>query len=285
MPLEDSGQVALVDLMALRQVDADAETPEVEPIPLPEGATPVAVVIDSDDEYAYVADKNGGRIYVLDVNPESDSYHEVVKTIALELNNDSAELRQMAINADGRRLFVTASYGQIYVVNIDPDDRPKEGESNLSDWWEQIGALATATGAMGLAATSDPLKMTFTNGSSLTDAKGFGVLEITNDYPLEFEATANYLNLSLDSFRDYFDVDEGVAVTVTKDGEYAFVAGRDTRGNAGTSFFPDKREGGNIGIIKDPLGDNPELVAATRPIPGSLTNNVSLTGLVILQRS
>jgi hypothetical protein len=97
VPLEDSGQVALVDLMVLRQVDADAETPEVEPIPLPEGATPVAVVIDSDDEYAYVADKNGGRIYVLDVNPESDSYHEVVKTIALELNNDSAELRQMAI--------------------------------------------------------------------------------------------------------------------------------------------------------------------------------------------
>ena len=175
-------------------------------------------------------------------------------------------------------MFVTASYGQIYVVNIDPEDRPKEGESNLSDWWEQIGALATATGAMGLAATSDPLKMTFTNGSSLTDAKGFGVLEITNDYPLEFEATANYLNLGLNFATDYFDVDEGVAVTVMKDGEYAFVAGRDTRGNAGTSFYPDKREGGNIGIIKDPLGDNPRLVAATRPIPGSVTNNVSLTG-------
>jgi hypothetical protein len=95
-------------------------------------------------------------------------------------------------------LFVTASYGQIYVVNIDPDDRPKEGESNLSDWWEQIGAFATASGAMGLSATSDPLKMTFTNGSSFTDGSGFGVLKITNDYPLEFEATANYLNLSLD---------------------------------------------------------------------------------------
>ena len=73
-------------------------------------------------------------------------------------------------------------------------------------------------------------------------------------------------------------MDEGVAVTVMKDGSYAFVAGRDTRGNAGTSIYPDKREGGNIGIIKDPLGDNPQLVAATRPIPESLTNNVMLTG-------
>ena len=31
--------------------------------------------------------------------------------------------------------------------------------------------------------------------------------------------------------------------------------------------------GGNIGIIKDPLGPNPKLVAATEPVPGSLTNN------------
>ena len=203
VPLEGSGQVALVDLMALRQVDTDAETPEVEPIPLPEGATPVAMVIDSDDEYAYVADKNDGKVYVLDVDPDSDSYHQVVKTIALDLNNDSAELRQMAIAADGRRLFVTASYSQIYVVNIDPEDRPEEAEENSRKWWEQIGVLATSQGAMGLSATSDPLKMTFTNGHRTFDGRGFGVLEITNDDPLAFEATANYTKLGLASSRDY----------------------------------------------------------------------------------
>ncbi|MGB8688091.1 MAG: hypothetical protein WCD53_12245, partial [Microcoleus sp.] len=36
--------------------------------------------------------------------------------------------------------------------------------------------------------------------------------------------------------------------------------------------------GGNIGIIKDPLGPNPKLVAATEPVPGILTNNVALSG-------
>ncbi|MEZ2250366.1 hypothetical protein [Microcoleus sp.] len=36
--------------------------------------------------------------------------------------------------------------------------------------------------------------------------------------------------------------------------------------------------GGNIGIIKDPLGPNPQLVAATEPVPGILTNNVTLSG-------
>ena len=278
VPLEESGKVAIVDLMALRQVDGMPETPEVEPIALPEGATPMALTIDKQDEYAYIADKNGGKVYVLDINPDSDSYHQVVETIELELNNESAQLREVAISADGRRLFVTASYSRIYVVNIDPNDRPLDEESNSRKWWEQIGAVATAQGAMGLSATTDPLKMTFTSGHTQFDGRGFGVLNITDDDPLTFEATTKYTSLSLAPISDYFDVDEGVAVTIMKDGSYAFVAGRDTRGNAGTSFFPDPREGGNIGIIKDPLGDNPELVAATRPIPGSLTNNVVLSG-------
>ncbi|WP_293288123.1 MULTISPECIES: hypothetical protein [unclassified Microcoleus] len=62
-----------------------------------------------------------------------------------------------------------------------------------------------------------------------------------------------------------------MAVTVTQDGKYAFVAGRNSRANVNT------REGGNIGIIANPLEPNPRLVAATRPIPGSLTNNVALS--------
>ena len=271
VPLEESGKVAIVDLMALRQVDGMPETPEVEPIALPEGATPMALTIDKQDEYAYIADKNGGKVYVLDINPDSDSYHQVVETIELELNNESAQLREVAISADGRRLFVTASYSRIYVVNIDPNDRPLDEESNERKWWQQIGAV-TATGAMGLSATTDPLKMTFTSGQF--DGQGFGALEIVNDDPLAFEATTKYTSLSLDVFWDYFDVDRGVAVTIMKDGSYAFVAGRDTIGNTKIN----SREGGNIGIIKDPLGDNPELVAATRPIPGSLTNNVVLSG-------
>jgi hypothetical protein len=65
-------------------------------------------------------------------------------------------------------------------------------------------------------------------------------------------------------------VNEGVSVTVLPDASYAFVVGR----NADTKFFGqeipsidgDPRAGSNIGIIKDPL-TNPQLVAATRPIP------------------
>jgi len=277
VPLENSGKVALVDLMTLRQLDNNPETEGIDTIPLPAGASPVALVIDPRDEYAYIADGAGGKVYVLDIDINSDSYHQVVKTIQLNVDNAETELRQMAASEDGMRLFVTASDGKIYVVNIDPKDRPVDGEANSRKWWEQIGAIATEQGAMGISATADPLKMTFASGNENSDFRGFGVLEVTNNEPGSFAATTNYAKLGLSFATDYFDVDEGVAVTIMKDGSYAFVAGRDTKGNEGESFFPDPREGGNIGIIKDPLGPNPELVAATRPIPGRYTNNVLLS--------
>jgi hypothetical protein len=76
-------------------------------------------------------------------------------------------------------------------------------------------------------------------------------------------------------FNDYFDVNEGVSVTVMRDGRYGFVAGRNYRDNIAPNRDP--RSGGNIGIIKDPLGPNPQLVAATRPIPEALTNDLVLS--------
>lgn len=53
------------------------------------------------------------------------------------------------------------------------------------------------------------------------------------------------------------------------------MAGSNSRGNISQS---DRRSGGNIGIIKDPLGPDPELIAATRPIPEALTASVELSG-------
>lgn len=116
--------------------------------------------------------------------------------------------------------------------------------------------------------------MTFTSGNTTTDAKGYGVLEVTLDDPLNFTAITRYIDLSLGTFNDYFDVNEGVSVTVMRDGRYAFVAGRNYRDYITP---PDVRSGSNIGIIKDPLGQNPQLVAATRPIPGALTNDLVLS--------
>ncbi|MCC3531933.1 MAG: hypothetical protein JGK40_28645, partial [Microcoleus sp. PH2017_21_RUC_O_A] len=140
---------------------------------------------------------------------------------------------------------------------------------------EQIGKVLTPTGAWGLAATPDPLKMVFTNGNPNTDGSGFGVLTVKDD-PLDWAPTTGYTNLTLTDNNNVFEVNEGVAVTVTADGKYAFVAGRNSKKIIEVDANP--LAGGNIGIIQYPLGPNPKLVAATEPVPGILTNNVTLSG-------
>jgi Dockerin type I domain/Bacterial Ig domain len=271
VPLERSGRVAMVDLLARREVDADASTPTVDDINLPTGASPGAITIDRWNNYAYIADSKRGSIYILDVNPDSASYNQVVQTISVDATSG---LRQIAVNSDGHKLFTTAANGYIYAFNINPEDKPSVPNSNPRKWWEQIGKVSTPTGAWGLAATPDPLKMVFTNGNTETDGSGFGVLTVKDD-PLNLAPTTLYTNLTLGSDVDFFDVNEGVAVTVTADGKYAFVAGRNSKKILELDANP--LAGGNIGIIKDPLGPNPKLVAATEPVPGILTNNVALS--------
>jgi predicted chitinase len=272
VPLEWSGRVAMVDLLARRQVDAEDSTPTVaDDIKLPDDdASPGAISIDPRD-YAYVTDTKQGRIYVLDVHPGSASYNQVVDTISVDA---ASGLRQIAISSDGRKLFATAADGYIYAVNIDPEDQPSEPNSNPRKWREQIGKVLTHRGAFGLSATPDPLKMVFTNGSKLTDESGFGVLTVSDD-PLNWTPTTTYANLTLTNNNNVFEVNEGVAVTVTPDGNYAFVAGRNTNKIIGPYANP--LAGGNIGIIKDPLGLNPQLVAATEPVPEHVINNVALS--------
>ncbi|PSM47179.1 hypothetical protein C7Y66_21110 [Chroococcidiopsis sp. CCALA 051] len=276
VPLEGTGRVALVDPMVLQQVDTQPLSFGIDPINLPQGASPRSIAISLEDDYAYIADGNQGKIYVLDINPFSETYHQVTQTILV--NPAPSGLRQISISSDGRKLFVTApssSNSQILVVNIDPEDQPIIPEENPRKWHEQIGAVVADSGAEGLAATSNPLVMTFTNSRS--DAKGFGMLGITNEDPLSFAATTRYTSLGLGSTFDYFDVNNGVAVTVMRDLSYAFVVGRNgINFGLGVESIDGVRAGSNIGIIKDPL-TNPQLIAATRPIPGGFATDLVLS--------
>lgn len=279
--MDRSGGVAVVDPMTRQQVDTQPNTAGINPINLPSGAEARSIVIDPRDQYAYIADGKTGSnsIYVLDINPFSPTYHQVTQTIPV--GTAPSGLRQIAISSDGKKLFVTAPNGlnsQIYVVNIDPKDRPSDPSQNPKKWNQLIGNITADEGLEGIASTVNPLAMTFTNSGK--DSKGFGVLDITNNDPVSFAATTRYASLGLGSTFDYFDVNEGVSVTVLPDASYAFVVGR----NADTKFFGqelpsvdgDPRAGSNIGIIKDPL-TNPQLVAATRPIPDGFATDLVLS--------
>ncbi|MEG4445304.1 DNA/RNA non-specific endonuclease [Microcoleus sp. AT9_B5] len=280
--MDRSGRVAVVDPMTRQQIDTQPNTAGINPINLPSGAEPRSIIIDPRDQHAYIADGKIGSnsIYVLDINPFSSTYHQVTQTIPV--GTAPSGLRQIAISSDGKKLFVTAPNGsnsKIYAVNIDPKDRPSDPSQNPKKWNQLIGSITADEGVEGIASTVNPLAMTFTNSGK--DSNGFGVLDITNNDPVSFAATTRYTNLGLGSVNDYFDVNEGVAVTVLPDASYAFVVGR----NSDTKFFGqelpsvdgDPRAGSNIGIIKDPL-TNPQLVAATRPIPDGFATDLALSG-------
>ncbi len=279
--MDRSGRVAVVDPMTRQQIDTQPNTAGINPINLPSGSEGRSIAIDPRDQYAYIADGKIGSnsIYVLDINPFSPTYHQVTQTIPV--GTAPTGLRQIALSSDGKKLFVTAPNGlnsKIYAVNIDPKDRPISPGANPKKWNQLIGTIAADEGVEGIASTVNPLAMTFTNSNK--DSNGFGVLNITNNDPASFTATTQYANLGLGSDFDYFDVNEGVAVTVLPDASYAFVVGRNNNtalfGQEIASVDGDTRAGSNIGIIKDPL-TNPQLVAATRPIPGGFATDLVLS--------
>lgn len=279
--MDRSGRVAVVDPMTRQQIDTQPNTAGINSINLPSGSEPRSIVIDPRDRYAYIADGKIGSnsIYILDINPFSPTYHQITQTIPVGTAPNG--LRQIALSSDGKKLFVTAPNGansKIYAVNIDPKDRPSDPSQNPKKWNQLIGTIAADEGVEGIASTVDPLKMTFTNSSK--DSNGFGVLDITNNDPVSFAATTRYANLGLGSANDYFDVNEGVAVTVLPDASYAFVVGRNNNtalfGQELPSVDGDPRAGSNIGIIKDPL-TNPQLVAGTRPIPDGFATDLALS--------
>ncbi|MEF8734175.1 MAG: hypothetical protein V5B40_20340 [Candidatus Accumulibacter meliphilus] len=99
--------VAVIDTVALQQLDADGNLANgVSNIELLPGARPFWIAVSKNGNKAYVSDEVAGRIYVLDIDPSSGSYNQLVRT--LDVGPAPSGLRGMAINASGTRLFVAA---------------------------------------------------------------------------------------------------------------------------------------------------------------------------------
>jgi len=132
-----------------------ADNPSSKEIALPIGAEPYGIAIDPSGNYAYVADArpylvdqhstNGtgyvaseqvSQVYVIDINPASKTYNQVIKTIQLVnsdelLDNTTAQvadpngliapdgLREITVSADGTHVYVAAPN-----LNPDPNGGP-----------------------------------------------------------------------------------------------------------------------------------------------------------------
>jgi hypothetical protein len=157
--------------------------------------------------------------------------------------------------------------------------------SNQVHKW--VRNIITDAGIEGITATDNDKVMLFTNRN---DARGFGRLilnygangSITSNLDLDRNNPNAYTSLSLGSINDYFDVNDARDVTWLRDlktsDEYAFVAGFNGRYfGSGIPSVDGPKAGSNVGIIRIRPNQKPELVAATKPIPGGLTSSIALS--------
>jgi DNA/RNA endonuclease G (NUC1)/PKD repeat protein len=284
--LEVPGEISAIDLLTMRQIDA-VHVGNSSPygsatdatIHLPPGAKPFDIVIDAQDKYAYITDRsphNGmGVVYVLDVDPTSKTFHQVVSHF--DIAGTPSGLRRLAIDPNGKNLYVTNPHtsqggGEIIAIAIKKD---KKGVPKLSIAHRFEVGVEPSGVTVAPHLTDGTSQVVFTNRQM--NGRGVGVITINNG--AFSSGTINYISLGLGVYNDYFSVNAGVDVTISSDGKYAFVAGRNDRlfGAGIPSIDGDYRAGSNIGIIKDPLTSHAKLVAATRPIYGDLINGVALS--------
>jgi len=140
----NTNQIAVIDPTSLTHIDVDPTTDSVDLITLTGFADAKVgeIAIHPNGKYAYISDFSGDRVYILDVLPSSENYHQVVGTVVISPAANSQEhirksrLQQMTFSSDGRLLFVTRSSilddsSKIAVINVNPADEP-EGDGNNS---------------------------------------------------------------------------------------------------------------------------------------------------------
>ncbi len=281
------GGVAVIDATTLKQVDEDPGTLGNNFIKLPGAADALAVAMSPRGDFLYVAEW-GGAVHVLDVQPDSPNFHQVVQTIQVVTDRNFSGA--LAVSSDGRRLYVGIAEriggdGQLAVVNIDPTDKPADAAADLSSasdnpryWHRVLGTFRTIHTPIQIVATTHPDKLAVTCAFS---PHRIYALTVTDDRPdpSHFRVQLSQVRTNLlfpnSAGRADYNIDDAWSVAVMPDLSYAFVSDLNWTVQAHGRINP----GANVGIIRDPfsLGEGPLLMAATTPIEYGEANALALS--------
>ncbi|HND53813.1 MAG TPA: DUF58 domain-containing protein, partial [Pirellulaceae bacterium] len=308
----DAVGLTLFDEKGLVYLDAKPRSKEIR---LPFGADPYGIAIDRAGTYAYVAARHpflvkgiaASYLFQIDIDPRSASYNRVVRSIQIgaDASADSflsssiapSGLRNVAVSSDGLTVYVTAP-------NENSDPAGPHGWTKLKGKVIEVDMSPTKTGGAPAVNSFNASRETF----GIATVQGQPVVAYTN---AEDDLKAVYvrntdtgisrqIKLDLDKLETarnrQLKVHNASGIVLTPDGKYAFVTGRadvvdktfggevidDIILGGGTTGYLDQMadplyEAGNIGIIRDPLGSSPQLVAATRPIPYGFPTDIELS--------
>jgi VCBS repeat-containing protein len=279
-----NGGIMVIDTVAMREVGEITSVQNANLPPLPQFSTLV-----TSGDYLF-ASGLGSAIFAFNINPDSDHYGEV-QLIPIDPAIAPHGVLDMAVNADGTKLYATvpetelyAGYfsgerkdGHVVVVNIDPSDEPEDPAlGNPDKWMQVIATLQAGLQPYRIVATGDPDRMAFTN--FLDQYNGFATIQVSNEDPNNFQATVKnqLVHLDLGTPTQFWDlgIKNARGLAILPDQSYAFVSDWDFENTADT---PHAVEGAQIGIIKDPFGPNPTYVGATTPISEGFADDIALS--------
>ncbi|MGE4182848.1 MAG: Ig-like domain-containing protein, partial [Limisphaerales bacterium] len=337
--LNGGSGIAVIDTVALQEVDADPNTFGVQHIRLPLGSRPFDLVAESNSRYLYVSDESSNTVFVIDIDPFSSEFHQHVRSIPL--GPAPLGLRGIALNADESRVFITApgrtlfgafgaENGAILFVDTHLATRGQPAVPEGGPSYVAVGPEP-----YDITATDDPTVMLFVD--RFDDSRGVGILRQVEDTPFwepRFISLVEYGRiprliegrpnqvfgvtnassiafLPADTFKDDIGShpsfafitgynkfvqgdpkhDPNLPPLETYNYEYKWTrvdlirAGYDideARQLVGTPIGVQVVAGGNVGVIRNPLGSfddletRPRVVAATNPIANSFPEGISI---------
>ncbi|MCA9264247.1 MAG: hypothetical protein KDA60_10385, partial [Planctomycetales bacterium] len=288
-------KVAVVDAMALRQIDANPATSELDYISIPGNPFIHQIATDPASHFLFVA---GGAptVWVVDIRPNSSSFHQVIRT--LNLPDTRRTSSGVAVSPDGTRLLVGTGpgwdSGGIAIFALDPDNEPTSAQPIPEGWGELIEHVQLDGAPNKIVATSDPKRFGFTYryrvttmssypGSQTQSQKNlmrFGTLTLATG-----GAEVGRVNTRVEGghrsplvepnyFGPYLSVLTPYDVTFTENLEYAFIA----EWQLHLIFGFGGERGGKVGVVKDPFGSNPVYLGATTPIDGAYVDSIAISG-------
>lgn len=291
-----SDGIAVVDTIALRQVDVKPEPPnsgktEMDTLRIAGQPYIREMVIDPAGNFLFVMGP-GDKVYVIDIRPHSKWFHQ--KIITIKLPRTRYPMSGIAVSADGRYLYVgdsdDTSHGYIDVFDIMPENDPAnlpptQGASAEPvlhpKWGRRIHpyTMVLDQPTRAIIASSHPDRLAFLYRYPLRSVAlwkenhfvagmyRFGTITMTEKGPLVDHVNTKIGPISpLD--RHYSGYHLGVQspwdIAFTPDLKYAFLADVQTTVVSG---YPGQR-GDKVGVVQNPFGldGEPKLVGSTTPI-------------------
>ncbi|MEM9828215.1 MAG: Ig-like domain-containing protein, partial [Planctomycetota bacterium] len=127
VPLERAAAVAVIDAIALQQVDVIADRPNepgqsdadnptlgINVIDLPSGATPFWAVSDRSGQRLFVSDRNLPAVYVINIDATSTRYNQHVRTLNIDPSLAPLGTRGLETTFDGKHLHVAAPARELF---------------------------------------------------------------------------------------------------------------------------------------------------------------------------